>query len=77
MNEKLKIILKAIVLLTVAILILDKLPFEEKINQQISAEIYQNGTATGETTITMEGTKTNYLFRDEESFQGRFSIHLL
>jgi len=77
MKEKIKIIFKGIILFMIALWILDKLPFAEKINQQIPAKLYQNGSVVGETAIIMEGTKTNYLFGHHDSFHGKFSVPLL
>jgi len=74
MNHKLKTIIKATVLIIIAIWIIDKVPFDKNINQQITANIYENGVVIGQTTLVMNGKKSNYLFRQEEGFAGEFLI---
>jgi len=62
------------VILIVALWALDKLPVSSDISHQIEAGIYEYGALTGQTIISIEGEKTNYLFRDDESFAGQFVI---
>jgi hypothetical protein len=74
MKQKYKTIVKMVVVLVIGFWVFSKIPFNQNINQEISANIYENGVLTGETTVSIDGEKSNYLFRDEESFNGRFYI---
>lgn len=74
MKQKLKTILKVTIILVVGIWILSKIPFNQKINQEISVNIYKNGIAIEETTVMINGEKSNYLFNDEDRFNGKFHI---
>lgn len=74
MKLKYKIIGKAVVVLVIGFWVLSLIPFNQKIVQEISANMYENGVITDKTTIFMEGEKSNYLFHNDESFNGRFHI---
>lgn len=74
MKQKLKTILKAAVILAIVFWVLSKIPFNRKINQEIPANIYQEGVVIGETAIIMDGEKSNYLFTEKESYSGKFQI---
>ncbi|AOY77725.1 hypothetical protein [Clostridium formicaceticum] len=74
MKQKLKTIIVIAILLVISIWIIDKIPFNKNINQQITANIYENGVAVGQTTLVMNGEKSNYLFRKKERFIGEFLI---
>jgi hypothetical protein len=62
MKQRLKTIIVIAILLVIAIWIIDKIPFNKNINQQITANIYENGVTVGQTTLVMNGEKSNYLF---------------
>ena len=72
-KSKVKIIIGIIVAVIAVLLIIDKIPFSQKIDQTISADIYKDGAVIGETSVYMNGNKTRYLFR-EDSFVGEFRI---
>ena len=74
MKNTYKSILKVIVILAFVFWILSKIPFYSNINQEITANIYENGVITGETTVFMEGERSNYLFSKEQNYWGRFYI---
>lgn len=74
MKQNYKTILKVLVIFSIGFLILSKLPFNKNINQEISAYIYENGVATGETKVVIDGERSNYLFTDDERFNGKFYI---
>jgi hypothetical protein len=74
MNQKLKTIIVIALLLAIGIWIIDKVPFNKNINQQITANVYENGIAVGETMLVINGEKSNYLFRKKEGFVGEFLI---
>lgn len=74
MKQKLKTIIAISIMLVIVIWIIDKIPFNKNINQQITANIYENGVAVGQTTLVMNGEKSNYLFRKKEGFIGEFLI---
>lgn len=74
MKKKIKSIIEVFVILVIGFWILSKIPFSSGINQEIPAKIYENGIVTGETTVYMEGERSNYLFSDEENYRGRFYI---
>ena len=74
MKQKLKTIIAVSIVLVIAIWIIDKIPFNKNINQQITANIYENGVAVGETMLVINGEKSNYLFRKNEGFVGEFLV---
>lgn len=73
MKQNLKSIV-IVILLVISIWIIDKNPFNKNINQQITANIYENGVVVGQTMLVMNGEKSNYLFRKKEGFIGKFLI---
>ena len=74
MKQHIKTIVKAALLVIVAVWVIDKMPFNKKIDHQIAASLYENGTITGQTTVVMKGEKSRYLFRRSEQFWGKFQI---
>ncbi|MGI6686423.1 MAG: hypothetical protein ACOX47_13315 [Bacillota bacterium] len=74
MKQKLKTIIAISIVLVIGIWAIDKIPFNKNINQQITANIYENGVAVGETMLVINGEKSNYLFRKKEGFVGEFLI---
>ena len=70
--SKAKIIIGIIAVLA-ALWIIDRIPFSQKIDQTINADIYKDGAVIGETSVYMNGSKTRYIFR-EDSFVGEFRI---
>lgn len=66
------IIIFAITLIGVWIVL--KIPFATDINQIITAKKYENGSAVQETVVNIDGTRSNYLFADEQNFNGQFYI---
>lgn len=74
MKQKLKTIIAVSIVQVIAIWIIDKIPFNKNINQQITANIYENGVAVGETMLVINGEKSNYLFRKNEGFVGEFLV---
>lgn len=74
MKQRVKTIIKAALLVLVAVWVIDKMPFNKKIDQQIAASLYENNTITGQTTVVMKGEKSRYLFRKREQYWGKFQI---
>ncbi len=74
MKHRLKLILKMTIVLILGVWILSKIPFSQDINREISAHIYENGVIAGETTVIIDGEKSNYLFTKEENYFGKFHI---
>ena len=52
---------------------MDKIPFTQSIDQEITAAVYRDGQIIDNTTVTIRGDKTRYLFR-KDSFVGEFRI---
>lgn len=69
-----KMIAKVVLMLVIGIWVLSVIPFNQNVNHKISALIYENGVVTRETTVRIDGEKSNYLFRDDDSFDGKFHI---
>lgn len=65
---------KILLIVLVIAFFISKLSFNANINQEIDADIYENGTVTGSTSIVMEGTKSKPLITKEEFFKGSFYI---
>lgn len=74
MKQKLKTIVAISIVLMIGTWIIDKIPFNKNINQQINANIYENGVVVGQTILVINGEKSNYLFRKKEGFVGEFLI---
>lgn len=74
MKQYFKTFLKVMIFIIVLIWILDKIPFNQDINQEIAVNIYKNGTVVDKTTVKIDGEKSNYLFTDEEQYWGKFQI---
>lgn len=74
MKKKLKTIINIVILIAIGIWIIDKIPFNKNINQQVIANVYKNDVVAEQTTIVINGKKSNYLFRKEEGFVGEFLI---
>lgn len=51
-----------------------KSPFYEKHNSKISANVYKDGIMISDTTVAIYGQKSNYLFHDDDRFEGKFII---
>ena len=56
------------------LLVLDRMSFARVIRQEIPVGVYRDGVRAEESVITMDGKRTNHLFRRKDSFQGRFEI---
>lgn len=67
-------ITKAVVVLVIGLWVLSIIPFNQNIKQEIPVSIYINGVVSDETTVIMDGEKSNYLFRNDDSFNGKFHI---
>lgn len=73
MKKHRKHIAYTIIVIVVAIWIVDKLPFTQKIDQTVNAVVYKNDVILKETSVYMNGEKTRYLFRPN-SFVGKFYV---
>jgi hypothetical protein len=74
MKAKYKRIGKVVVALVIGFWLLSLIPFNKNIKQEVSANIYENGVVADKTIIFIEGEKSNYLFRNDNSFSGKFHI---
>lgn len=74
MKQHIKTIIKAALLIIVAVWVIDKIPFNKNIDQQITASIYEDGAIIGQTAVVMDGEKSRYLFRKSEQYWGKFQI---
>lgn len=74
MKHKFKTIIAISIVLVIGMWIIDKIPFNKNINQQIHTNIYENGVVVGQTILVINGEKSNYLFRKKEGFVGEFLI---
>lgn len=73
MKKYIKPIVCTIVVIALAVWIVDKIPFTQKIDQTIEATVYKDGVMIDETPVYMKGKKNRYLFRPN-SFVGEFRI---
>ncbi|WP_409968425.1 hypothetical protein RFF05_00300 [Bengtsoniella intestinalis] len=53
---------------------LNQYSFSSTISQTIPVTVYMDGIAVEETTVTMEGKRTNYALHDNERYTGTFAI---
>jgi hypothetical protein len=63
-GEELRKLKKSVFILLgifIGVWILLKIPFEKKINQTITAGVYINGVEVEETTVVIDGGRSNYL----------------
>jgi hypothetical protein len=74
MKRKYKTIVKVIVVVVIGFWMLSTIPFNQNIKHEVPANIYKNGVMADKTTIFIDGEKSNYLFHDDESFNGKFHI---
>lgn len=73
MKKYIKPIVWTIIVIAVAVWIVDKISFTQKIDQTVDAVVYKDGVILEETSVYMKGEKTRYLFR-QNSFVGEFRI---
>jgi len=73
MNNKYKAMAVIIVILALGIWMY-KSPFYEKHDSKISANVYKDGIMISDTTVAIYGQKSNYLFHDDNKFEGKFII---
>lgn len=73
MKKHIKPIVCTIFVIAVAVWIVDKIPFTQKIDQTVEAAVYKDGVMIDETSVYMKGEETRYLFRTN-SFVGEFRI---
>lgn len=74
MNRKSKAFISAAFVLVIGLGVLSFIPFNQRISQEIKAKIYESGNAVSGTTVYIDGEKSRYLFRDRDSFHGKFHI---
>lgn len=58
----------------IGIWVLSKIPFESDINQTITAKIYKDGVIVQDTTVIINGARSNYIFADEQYYEGQFIV---
>ncbi len=74
MKRIFKVIAIVIVILIIGTWWLYKAPFNEKIDSNILANVYKDGILTSDTTVAIYGEKSNYLFHDDNRFEGKFIV---
>jgi len=76
MNTRKLIKISLTILLTIGLGVwgVSKMPFNTQINQTTKANVYVNGEQKGSTTIEVNGSRSNYLFKDTQKFLGSFCI---
>jgi len=74
LKKNLRAILSILVIFIVGIWVLSKIPFESDINQTITAKVYKDGVVVQDTSIIINGARSNYLFADEQYYEGQFII---
>lgn len=74
LKKKFKGILKILIMVFIGIWVLSKIPFECDINHTITAEIHEDGVVVKNTTVIINGVRSNYLFANEQYFDGQFII---
>lgn len=76
MKRYFKPVIISVIIIVMAVLVIDKIPFTKKIDMQLEPTIYINGKYADKTTVIIKGEKTRYLFRDD-SFVGEIRIAYL
>lgn len=74
MRKRFKVTLIILLIIGLAVLIIPKMEFPNKINQTIKANVYINGNSYEETDVEINGSRSNYLFKKEQLFTGSFCI---
>ncbi len=74
MIKRFKVILILLIIIGLTVLIAYKMSFSNTIGQTIKANVYVNGDSTEETAVEMNGSRSNYLFKKEQTFTGSFCI---
>lgn len=74
MKKKFGAMASALLIILTGIWILSIIPFNQNINHTIPAQLYENGVAVAETEVHIEGVKSNPLFRNNDSFHGKFHV---
>ncbi len=74
MRKNIKTIAAFLIVILIGVWFLLRMPFSTAINQTIAAKAYVNGSAVQETTVHIDGIRSNYLFADEQNFNGQFYI---
>lgn len=54
--------------------IISKISFKSRIDQTITAKVYKDGTVIQETKVIINGVRSNYLFANEQYYEGQFFI---
>lgn len=74
MKRIFKIIALVVAILIIGIWQLYKTPFNQLHDSNINANLYKDGVRIGDTTVSIYGQKSNYLFHDSNRFEGKFII---
>ena len=74
MRKSIKTVIAILILLLIGGWIVLKFPFSTDIDHTIKAKVYIEGSTIEETAVHINGARSNYLFADEQSFDGRFYI---
>jgi hypothetical protein len=74
LKKNLRVILSILVISIIGIWLLSKIPFESEINQTITVKVYKDGVIVQDTSVIINGTRSNYLLADEQYYNGQFII---
>lgn len=74
LKKNLRAILLTLVISIIGIWILSTIPFESDINQTITAKVYKDGVVLQDTSVIINGARSNYLFANEQYYEGQFVI---
>jgi hypothetical protein len=74
MRKKSKCTLTILLIIGLVVWVLSRIPFYTDINQTISAYVYKDGKQTEATIVEVNGSRSNYMFRDKQQFIGTFCI---
>ena len=74
MGKNPKVILKILVISIIGIWVLSKVSFESNIDQTIIAKVYEDGAFVQNTSVIINGSRSNYLFAKSQNYDGRFIL---
>jgi hypothetical protein len=74
LKKNLKVIILILTMSIIGVWVLSKMPFESDINQTITAKVYRDGVIVQDTKVIINGARSNYLFADEQYYEGQFIV---
>ena len=74
MKKNLRLIILLLIISIIGFWSISKISFKSRINQTITAKVYKDGTVVQETAVIINGVRSNYLFANEQYYEGQFFI---